>query len=294
MKNPYDILGVVHTASTDDIKRAYRRLARTWHPDSNADPRAEERFKEISVAYHLLADPALRARFDRGEIDAAGQERSARRASHRSGRRDGFGTGAPSSSFRFDFDFGTRQRDGPSFHDFSHDDVFADLFGKRQHSPAQRGADANYELSIVDVHITADTEDGRKLRLKGQGSPGNNGGPDGDAVVEIKVLPHPFFIRKGNDIMLEVPITLKEAVLGARVTVPTVDGKVRLTVPKGSSSGTILRLKGKGIATQDNPGDQLVKLKITLPETIDLQLETFVKHWRPVSEEDPRVKAGLV
>ncbi|KAF0113682.1 MAG: Chaperone DnaJ [Rhodospirillaceae bacterium] len=312
MKNPYDVLGIIRTANVDDIKQAYRRLARTWHPDSNPDPRAEERFKEISAAYHLLADPTVRARFDRGEIDASGQERGAARASrrtHRSSTSSGFGTKG-GKEFRFDFGFD----DPPGNGSFFREDLFNDLFNKRQQAPAQRGGDATYELGIsfveavrggtrrvsllngktLDVHISAGTEDGQKLRLKGQGAAGSNGGPNGDAIVEIKVQPHPFFVRKGSDIMVEVPVTLKEAVLGARITVPTVDGKVMLTVPKGSNSGTILRLKGKGIALSGSPGDQLVKLKILLPENIDLQLETFIKHWRPPDDEDPRVKAGLV
>jgi len=304
MKNPYDVLGITRSASVDDIKHAYRRLARTWHPDSNSDPRAEERFKEISAAYHLLADPAVRARFDRGEIDASGQERGTARTSrhtHRSSASSGFGAKG-GKEFRFDFGFSDPN------------DLFfrEDLFNKWQQ--AQRGDDATYELSIsfveavrggtrrvsllngktLDVHIAVGTEDGQKLRLKGQGRAGNNGGPNGDSIVEIKVRPHPFFVRKGSDIVVEVPVTLKEAVLGARITVPTVDGKVMLTVPKGSNSGTILRLKGKGIALSGHPGDQLVKLKILLPENIDLQLETFLKHWRLPDDEDLRVKAGLV
>lgn len=302
MQDPYEVLGLQRTATAEDIKRSFRRLARVWHPDGNPDPKAEERFKVLSSAYDILSDPERRARYDRGEIDADGHERR----SHRHGRPGG--AGGPRG--RGPFGFGMNDGVDP-------EDLFADLFGGRRAkpgpSPRRRGADSNYELQVtfeeaalgatrrvtltngktLDVRITGGTEDGQKLRLKGQGMPGSNGGEAGDALIEIKVVPHGFFVRKGGDIHIEVPVTLKEAVLGAKITVPTVDGRVAVSVPKGSNTGTVLRLKGKGAEYDGGRGDQFVKLKVVLPEISDLQLETFIKHWRPADEADPRERAGL-
>ncbi|MEO5375884.1 MAG: J domain-containing protein [Alphaproteobacteria bacterium] len=308
MKDPYDVLGLTKTATAEDIKRSYRRLARTWHPDGNPDPGAEERFKQISAAYQILSDPVQRGRFDRGEIDADGHERGAFRQGQGHGRTSGGPRSARGARGGFDFGF-----DG----NIDPEDLFSDLFGRRRTkpgpSPRRRGADSNYELQVtfeeavlgttkrvtlttgktLDVRIAAGTEDGRKLRLKGQGLAGGGGGEPGDALIEIKVAPHAFFVRKGDDIHLEAPMTLKEAVLGAKITVPTVDGRVSVSVPRGSNTGTVLRLKGKGVEVDGRRGDQLVKLTVVLPEKMDLQLETFVKHWRPADEADPRERAGL-
>nr|CAX83990.1 DnaJ-class molecular chaperone [uncultured bacterium] len=300
MKDPYELLGVSRSATLGEIKSAYRKLARVWHPDSNSDPKAEERFKEISSAYHLLSDPALRGRFDRGEIDASGQEKSPFRSGPRGRARPGGGfRGGP---------FDTEDSFDPS-------DLFSELFNSRRGRPGQRirGTDSSYELTVsfeeaaigitrrlalvngksVDVRISPGTEEGQKLRLKGQGLPSPNGGESGDALVEVKISAHPFFVRRGHDVHIEVPVTLKEAVLGAKVTVPTVDGKVTVTVPKGANTGTTLRLKGKGIAHGSAKGDQMVKLKVVLPDPPDPQLETFVKQWTPGTETDPREKAGM-
>ncbi|MBF0561514.1 MAG: J domain-containing protein [Alphaproteobacteria bacterium] len=307
MKDPYELLGLRRDASPDEIKKAYRRLARTCHPDNNPnDARAEEHFKQISGAYQLLSDPDKRARFDRGEIDAMGQEPLRRARPH--SRSAGFGS-AGFGGARQDFGFNAGSPLG--------EDIFAEFFGN--HRPRggaearQRGSDVNYGLAVsfeeavrgvtrrvtlgnaktVDVRIVPGTEDGQKLRLKGQGNPGRHGGAAGDAIVEITIDAHPFFTRKGNDILIEVPVTLKEAILGGKITVPTVDGKVSMTVPRGSNTGAVLRLKGKGIEHAGGHGDQLVKLKVVLPDEMDLQLETFIKHWRPADETDPRQKAGM-
>ncbi|MFN3075318.1 MAG: DnaJ C-terminal domain-containing protein [Alphaproteobacteria bacterium] len=305
MSDPYTVLGLKRDASAEEIKQAFRRLARACHPDNHpGDPRAEERFKEVAGAYELLSDPDKRARFDRGEIDAAGHEQM-RRPHPSQGRRGG---GSRFSDFNFDFNAGST---------FS-EDIFAEYFGARRKKAGpelrQKGADANYALSVtfeeairgttrrvtlangktVDVRIAPGTEDGQKLRLKGQGQPGRFGGVSGDALVEITVEPHPFFVRKGFDLHVDVPVTLKEAILGDKITVPTVDGKVTMNVPRGSNTGTVLRLKGKGVEHGQGQGDQLVRLKVVLPEEIDLQLETFIKHWRPADNADPREKAGLL
>lgn len=313
MKDPYDTLGVPRNASQDEIKKTYRRLARELHPDFNpGNAAAESRFKEVSAAYELLSDPAKRGRFDRGEIDAQGNERAP----------FGFRPGA-----------GAHRRQGGAtftFEDiFGDADPFADLFRGRpgagrargqeqargQPRPA-RGSDSHFTLTIpfteavlgaskritltngktLDVRVPPGAEDGQTLRLKGQGQPGRNGGPPGDALVELKVSSHPFFRREGRDIHVEVPVTLKEAVLGGRITVPTLTGKVSLTVPKGSSSGQTLRLKGKGVPGKGGKaaGDQLVRLRITLPDPMDPELEAFMRSWTPKDkEEEVRAKAGM-
>lgn len=306
MNDPYQTLGIARTASPDEIKTAYRRLARTLHPDLNpGDARAEERFKEVSAAYDLLSDSTKRGRFDRGEIDAGGQER-------------GYGGGGPRRSSRGGGGFGFG---GEA------DEIFAEFLrrkakvktpppggpGKGQGSRGLRGKDASYTLRVsftdstagatkritlptgkaLNVKIPPGTIDGTTLRLKGQGGEGVSGGENGDALVEIKVEPHAFFERDGRDVRIEIPITLAEAVLGGKITVPTLDGKVSVGIPANSSSGTVLRLKGKGIAVDGQPaGDQLVSLKIVLPEKPDAELEAFMRKWAAASA-NPREKAGI-
>lgn len=305
-RDPYQVLGLSRGASQDEIKKAYRRLARERHPDANKnDPKAADRFKELSTAYAILGKPDQRRRFDRGEIDAAGNERPPGFGGFGGGfggaRRPGGGPhGRPGGGF--------------SFEDLAEDDIFADIFrragagGGRRAAP-QRGADVNASLSVdfltaalggservrlptgkqLSVAIPPACEDGRTLRLKGQGQPGTHGGPPGDALIEITVKPHPMLKREGLDILAEVPVSLREAVLGARITVPTVHGKVSLTVPPGSNSGTTLRLRGKGLpgkgaAGTNGHGDQLVCLKLTLPDPHDQRLKNFVETWTPKGE----------
>ncbi|PKU26082.1 DnaJ C-terminal domain-containing protein [Telmatospirillum siberiense] len=311
MDDPYKLLGVARDATQDQIKSAYRKLARSLHPDVNPDNKqAEEKFKKVSSAYDLLGDQAKRARFDAGEIDASGAEKP------RYGYRGGFGDGAAS---------GGRSSDGFRFGN-SADDIFAELLRRRSKGRAggwnpfesdeaspTKGADAEYSLRIsftesvmgttkritlptgknLDVKVPAGTKDGAKLRLKGQGHPGRSNGPAGDALIEMKVESHPFFSRDGNDILATVPVTLPEAVLGGKVTVPTVDGKVTLTIPAGSNSGTVLRLKGKGAPHGKARGDQLVTLKVVLPEPPDGELESFLKSWTAKHPYDVRSKVGM-
>lgn len=296
--DPYSVLGVKRDAAPEDIRKAYRRLAKQFHPDLNpGNQEAEGRFKAISAAYELLSDPAKRVRYDHGEIDASGAER-------------------PQQRFYREYaegPAGQRYASNAGFSDFGDlSGVFADLFsqagGRGRGSPRGRGADVRYQLELdfldavngasrrvtmpdgkaLDLTIPAGTATGEALRLRGKGMPGAGEGAAGDAYIEITVRPHPLFQREGNDIVVELPVSLDEAVLGAKVEVPTIDGAVTLTVPKGTSSGHVLRLRGRGVKGRGGqpPGDQLVRIKIVLPPDIDPELESFMKRWR--GRHDPR------
>ena len=299
--DPYTVLGVKRDASQDDIRKAYRALAKKLHPDLNPGNKdAEERFKEVSAAYDLLGDAEKRARFDRGEIDASGAE-TPRQNYYRDFAEDGPQGGAQ------------RYESSAAFADFAEsDDIFADLFGRRGAGGAQlrmRGADLPFHLhvdfldavngatrrlslpdgSTLDVAIPPGIRDGQMLRLKGKGRPGIGGGPPGDALIEVEIMPHPVFRREGDDIHLELPISLSEAVLGGRVDVPTPTGPVTMTIPKGSNSGTILRIRGKGVGRRDGTrGDEYVTLTITLPKDPDPDLENFVAGWAGGKRYNPR------
>jgi DnaJ-class molecular chaperone len=293
--DPYQTLGVKKDASQADIQKAYRKLAKKLHPDLNpGNKKAEEQFKEMTAAYDLLGDAEKRARFDRGEIDAAGQERPRQRY-YRDFAED-TGSNPYSSSAGFS-DFGDAE------------DIFS-IFGREGRANFRmRGQDVQYRLpldfldavngakrqltlpdgSVLDVTIPAGTRDGQILRLRGKGRPGIGGGPSGDALIEVEVRPHPIFTRRGDDIHVELPISLKEAVLGGKITVPTPSGSVAMTVPKWSNTGTVLRLKGKGAPRPDGTrGDEYVTLKVTLPEKPDPELETFVSRWRSAKAQSPR------
>lgn len=301
MKDPYEILGVAKTATQDEIRKAYRKLAKTLHPDLNpGDKAAEARFKEVGGAYDLLSDEEKRRRFDAGEIDASGAERA-------------------QQHFYKDFAGGrgtdARYRSHAGFADFGDaDSVFAELF--RQQAEAARrapGADMRFRLNIafldsinggnqrltlpsgntIDVKIPAGVKDGQTIRLKGKGAPSRGEGPPGDAYIELSVSPHAFFKREGDDIVVELPISLKEAVLGAKIKAPTPSGDVMLTVPKGANTGTILRLKGKGAPKVGGHGDELVRLKVVMPSEPDEALEAFVAGWEPSADYDPRKEMGL-
>ena len=307
MKNPYEVLGVTATASDEEIRKAYRELAKKNHPDLHPDDSAaENRFKEISAANSLLSDPEKRAQFDRGEIDASGAERQ-----DRSFYRE-YGDGAGSSRYS---PFGA---DGPG--NYSAEDIFAEVFGQQARGKAQtgfhmRGGDISYTLrcpfldavngalipiSLPDgrtlkVTVPKGTRDRQTLRLKGQGKPGIGGGEAGDAFIEIHIEPHAFFNRKDENIHLEVPITLKEAVLGGKIRVPTIDGFVDLTVPAGSNTQTTLRLRGKGVLRGDGipRGDQYVTLNVVLPKEPDNQLQEFLQNWEPSEPYDVRATEGM-
>ena len=296
-EDPYDVLGVKRDASPEEIQKAYRGLAKKLHPDLNpGDREAEERFKRVSAAYGLLSDPDKRAKFDRGEIDASGAER-------------------PQRPFYRDFARAGGEHDpyatNAGFADFAgSDDIWSELFrrGGRAHV-RMPGADVHYRLPVafleavngatkritltdgasLDLTIPAGAQDGQILRMRGKGQPGVGGGPPGDALVELAVQPHAFFTRDGDDIRLELPISLTEAVLGGRVTAPTPTGPVTMTVPKGSNTGSVLRLKGKGVARPDGGrGDEYVTLKVVLPQPNDPDLEAFVRDWAIGKAQDPR------
>ncbi|CAA7614711.1 DnaJ C-terminal domain-containing protein [Magnetospirillum sp. UT-4] len=311
MKDPYSVLGVAREASDDEIKSVYRKLARKLHPDVNpGDAKAEERFKEISAAYDFLSDPERRGQYDRGEIDATGAAR----------RRQGWRAHAGNAR-------GTRSGSGFGA---SAEDILAEMMRRKQKAkagfdpggfdgwhdepppgPKRKGAEARHPLSVsfteaalggtrrvtlvsgkaLDVRIPAGTTDGQSLRLKGQGHPGLGGAEAGDAYVDIKVEPHPFFTRRDRDVLLDLPVSVQEAVLGAKVTVPTLDGKVVLSVPAAANTGTVLRLKGKGIGGS-HPGDLLVTLKVVLPDG-DSEFAKLVEKWGPRHGYDPRAKAGM-
>lgn len=311
MRDPYEVLGISRSASAEDIKKTYRKLARSLHPDVNpGDAKAEERFKEVTAAYDLLSDETKRARFDRGEINPDGTERMRNPWGNARGGHGGGHGGGQRGGFGFDSMF-------------SEDDLFSEMFrsasrgsGGRQHSAPRKGADVHYSLTVtfeeaalgaaraitltngkkINVKVPPACEDGKSLRLKGMGSPGQLGGADGDALVEITVAPHPLFRREKQDVIAELPVTLKEAVLGAKVVVPTVDGRVTVTIPEGSNSGTTLRLRGKGIPAAANSesqrGDQLVRLRITLSDPQDAALKAFLTDWDDTAP-NPRVKLGL-
>ena len=290
-EDPYTTLGLPRTATDEDIRRNFRRLAKELHPDLNPDnPAAAERFKRIAAAYELIGDPERRRAFDRGEIDASGEPR--RTYQHAGGRGPGGGPGP-------DFGFG---------------DVFSDLFGQRgPRGPGAgfslRGQDMRYTLDVdfmeavlgakkrvtmpeggqLDLAVPQGVTDGQVLRLKGKGGPGLRGGEPGDALVEVRVRPHPHFKRQGDDILLDVPITLDEAVLGGKIEIPTAAGRVSLTLPKGASSGRAFRLKGKGARNPSTGafGDQIVTVRIVLPDSIDESLAYFLTEWRKKNTYDP-------
>ena len=318
-QTPYEVLGIKRDAGADDIRKAYRKLAKEFHPDLNpGKPAAEARFKAVTSANDLLSDPEKRARYDRGEIDESGAERprysyrphaegaqgwkyqpqgemdvgdlddlfamfgrgggrgGARRAGHAG---EGFAMPGPDRQFTLTIDF-----------------VTAATGGK------QRLALAPEEW--LDVTIPPGIEQGQVLRLKGKGGAGfgggAHGGPPGDALIELHIAPHQLFRREGDDIHVELPVSLAEAVLGARVAVPTVSGPVTMTIPKGSDSGTRLRLRGKGIhkkrrgpqATGETTGDQYVTLKVMIGASDDPALAEFLKGWAETHPTDPRRAMG--
>ena len=301
--DPYTTLGVKKHATQEEIQKAYRRLAKKLHPDLNPGNKiAEEKFKEVSAAYDLLGDPEKRARFDRGEIDASGTERPRQQYYRDFADQNGWSAYTNNSGFS---DFG----------DFAgSEDILSEIFGRAGSAGRRRrGQDVRYHLELsfldavnggkqsivlpdgttLDVNIPPGTRDGQILRLRGKGRPAPGEGPAGDALIEISVLPHPYFTRKGDDIYLDLPISLKEAVLGTKVKVPTPSGPVTVSVPKWSSTGRVLRLKGRGVPHSDGvKGDQYVTLKLVLPQKPDPKLEAFVADWQP-AEDSPRQSMGV-
>ena len=296
MKDPYEVLGVAKTATPAEISKAYRQLAKRLHPDLNpGDKHAEERFKEVSAANDLLSDPDKRRRYDAGEIDASGAEKAPPQGRYY--REYAGAAGHPYESEQGYADFAEGN------------DLFADLL-RRAREQARRapGADLHYELHVpfldavngatrtitlphggtLDVNIPAGVEDGQILRLRGKGAPSAGEGPPGDALVQIVVEPHRYFTREGDDIHVELPITVKEAALGGEVRAPTTTGSVMLRIPKGSNTGDTLRLKGKGAKRRGRTGDEMVTLKVVMPKPPDAKLDAFLEGWTPRASYDPR------
>jgi DnaJ-class molecular chaperone len=304
MKDPYEILGVSSSATDKEIKTAFKQIARKHHPDLHPDDKqAEAIFKEASAAYDLLKDKEKRRRFDAGEIDASGADRPQQRY-----YRDYTGTG-PFTSHSAQDGFAS---------DEELEEFLAQAFGRGRGSRAgatggarqARGLDVSYVLPVdflqaatgatrtvtlpdgktLNAKIPEGSQDQQMIRLKGQGMPGFNGGSAGDAYVELRVEPHEFFRRKDDNIYVEVPVTLREAVLGARIDVPTISGPVKVTVPKNSNTGTRLRLREKGIRNRKTGqrGHQYITLKVMLPPGEEPELSAFLETWQPVNRQDPR------
>ena len=299
MRDPYEVLGVQKTDSEAAIRSAYRKLAKRHHPDVNpGKPEAAERFKEISAAYDILSDKEKRARYVCGETDAAGNEVPPQRPFYRD-----FRDTAGREKYRADAGFDPEDLES----------IFAQAFGGRAGAGggrrfSMRGQDAHYQLTLdfldavngttrrvtlpdgrtLDVRIPAGVHDGQVIRLRGQCMPGIGDGAPGDALVEVSVAPHPTFRRDGDDIIVELPVTLQEAVLGTTLEVPTIGGPVRLTIPPNSGRGTRLRLRGRGIAGH---GHQFVELHPVLPAVEEPELAEFLRSWKPRHPQDPR--AGM-
>lgn len=298
VKNLYDILGVSKTATATEIKSQYRKLARKYHPDLNKDDKAAaEKFKEISSAYDILGDKDKRQKYDNNEIDAEGKP-------------TGFGAGGFGAGGFNDDGYHTYSANGfnGAGFDFSSlfgEDIFSQFSGARGNGFSgagygtrrpQKGQDIAYSLDVdfldaakgaekniimngkqLNVKIPAGTTSGQVLRLKGQGFASVNGGSAGDALITVNIRPHPYFRAEGMNILVDLPISMKEAVLGGKVIVPTISGKVNLTIPAYSSSGEKLRLKGKGIKTKSGTGDEIVNLVIMSPKAKNVALENILK-----------------
>ncbi len=309
-QDPYKELGVARSASHDEIRKAFRKLAKQLHPDKNpGDNAAEERFKRVSGAFDIVGDEEKRKKFDRGEIDADGRETM--RGGDPFGGRGGGGAGFAGGQGG---GFGGAQFEGVDLND-----ILGEMFGGRGAAGGPRGgfgrpakgADVRAKLDVdleeaiqgarkriafsdgrtIDVSIPKGASEGQVLRLKGQGSPGPAG--PGDALIELNIRPHPIFRREGETLVMDLPISVPDAVLGAKVEAPTPDGPVTLTVPKGSNSGSTLRLKGRGMPGAQGAarGDLLARLMIVLPEAPDETLERFAEKWRKDRPYAPRRKA---
>jgi DnaJ-class molecular chaperone len=311
MRDPYQVLGVSKTASEAEIKKAFRALAKKHHPDKHGgDAAAQKRFQEISAAYDIVGDKEKRAKFDSGEIDAGGNPRGFDPGPQ------GFRSGPGGGGAR-DFGFNWSNQGGEAAEGLRAEDIFADLLGgglggggRRRRNAPRKGEDYALALTIgfeeaalggtrrvilpdgreLDMRIPAGVKDGQQIRLKAQGAPGQNGGPAGDILLSVSVSPHPYMTREENNLRMDLPVTLREAVLGGKVTVPTLTGPVALTVPANSNSGATLRLKGKGIPAhgQAAAGDLYVRLVVSLPDMPDKKLREFAEHWE--SAYDPRAR----
>jgi DnaJ-class molecular chaperone len=315
MRDPYDVLGVQRTADAATIKSAFRKLAKKHHPDANtSDPKAAQRFAELNTAYEILGDQAKRKAFDRGEIDADGKQRFQGFNGFRGQPGGGFGQADFETMFPGGHARGGRAGGFGGFEDILKG-MFGGAAGRRtgfaphgdaDEMTAPRGRDVTVPVTIslteaaqggtrrvrlpsgkeVDVKIPAGLADGQQIRLKGQGMPG--AGAPGDLLIAVAVAPHPLFTRDGANLRIEVPVTLYEAVLGAKVRVPTLEGAVELSIPADTSSGRTFRLKGKGLPGKGGPGDLLAVVRIVLPEGGDDALSELMRQWRDGRPYDPR------
>jgi len=307
MRDPYEVLGVPKGATQAEVKSAFRKLAKKFHPDQSKEPKAKERFSEANGAYEILGDEKKRGAFDRGEIDADGKPRAPQFDGFGFGGRPG-GAGRPGGgpdARNFSFEFGG---------DGVESDILSELFGARagrgRASQAQKGEDLNASVTAtletvanggtmrvimptgktLDVAIPAGIEDGKAIRLRGQGQPGRRPGAEGDAIVTVRYAPHPIFKVEGRDLRADLPITLYDAVLGAKVRAPTLQSEVEVTIPAGANSGRSLRLRGKGLpgGAEHAAGDILLTLKIMLPAHGDPELTGLARRWRDEKPYDPR------
>jgi DnaJ-class molecular chaperone len=321
MRDPYSVLGVAKSASEGDIKKAFRQLAKKYHPDQNKDdPGAQQRFSEVNQAYEIIGDKDKRAQFDRGEIDAEGKQKFQSRGFDGFSGFEDFGAAGGSRGFR---------SSGGAAGGGGFDDILNDILGgfgsrggargsagpgasgfsgaggaKARRSSPSKGANADLIAAVsledilnsgkaqvtlpsgktVNVTLPKGVVEGEKIRLKGQGHPGDQGGPAGDALIEVRFKTHKLFDVKGSDLHLDLPITLYEAILGAKIRTPTLTGAVNLTIPENTSSGKTMRLKGKGLPTKNGGhGDLLVKIQIMLPPHGDDELDTLMKAWREIT-----------
>jgi DnaJ-class molecular chaperone len=330
MRDPYEVLGVGKTASAAEIKSAFRKLAKKLHPDANKhDKNAASRFAELNAAYEILGEPDKRKAFDNGEIDAEGKPRfqGFEGFDPRQAGAGGFRRGQ-SRTFTWgpeDFEAAGAGPHGGGFGGF--EDILKRAFGGRGrggpggpgggvHFDTEEfdgGQGGNIEASLtitlpeaahgvkkrvqlpngkdVEVKIPAGLAEGQQIRLKGQGQPGLNG-KNGDLLISVAVAPHPVFAREGNDLRIELPITLYEAVLGGKVRVPTLGGAVELTLPANTSSGRTFRLKGKGFPAKAGAGDLMATVRIVLPDRPDAELDELMKKWRDSKPYDPRKGMG--
>src|SRR3954453_2859852 len=335
MRDPYEVLGVSKGASQEDIKKAYRKLAKKLHPDSNKkDPMAATKFSELNGAYEIVGDADKRKQFDRGEIDAEGKPRF--QGFEGFGGRPGAGAGPFGGGREGNFESFTwgpegvrRSRargggsGGPGGAGF--EDILSQMFGMRggRGAPgagfetedigsALRGQDVTATATVtlneaahggtrrielpngreVEFKIPPGIQDGKQVRLRGQGMPSPGGGPTGDVLITVSITAHPLFKVDGRDLRLDLPISLYEAVLGAKVRVPTLDGAVELSIPANTSSGRVFRLKGKGLPDKPTAGDLYVTTKIVLPDGKNAELEELMKKWRNQNPHDPRSDLG--
>jgi DnaJ-class molecular chaperone len=332
MRDPYDVLGVKRDAGAAEIKSAFRKLAKKLHPDANKhDTNAASRFAELNAAYEILGEDDKRKAFDRGEIDGEGKPRFQGFEGFGAGRGGAGGArDGAFHSFTWGAD-GARRSARGGFQGFGGiDDILKDMFGaagsagaagpgpgrgrRAQFAPegfaAPGGNDVSATVTItlaeaaqgakkrvhlptgkeVEVKIPRGLDDGQHVRLKGQGLAGPVG--NGDAIIAVAIAPHPLFQVDGHDLRLDLPVALYEAVLGAKVRVPTLDGAVELALPAGTNAGRTFRLKGKGMPGPNGQGDLLATIRITLPERSDAELEALMRIWRDSKPYDPREDLG--